>query len=46
MAQKADGKPLEIETPEFRIVMKMQEELNAKFQNDMGVLQKKGKENK
>ena len=46
VALKADGKPLAQEKAEYRTLMKMQEELNKKFQNDMSVLQKKAKENK
>ena len=41
---KANNKALDPESSEYRKLMKMQEELNNKFQNDMNVLQKKAKE--
>jgi hypothetical protein len=44
MSAHPPGKPLEVDTSQYRKIIKMSEELYDKFKNDMQILQKKAKE--
>ncbi len=44
MSANPPGKPLEVDSSQYKKIIKMSEELYDKFKHDMQILQKKAKE--